>query len=382
MTAIETYTPAAIEEYRPRIVMAPEDAKALDDQLRASMTAVLRKDTDYGIIPGMGDKPTLLKPGAEKLLQWFGFGFVNERDETERDGDGNRIGVTYRCTVTKGLPGGHQVTVATCEGYAGYDEERFFQTAEQAQAKARAKEEFWAARDNRAPNAHKWQHLTGYRAPWNTVIKMAQKRALVGAAIDATAAAGLFTQDLEDMPHPDADGGDGQPSPARGPDNGQQPSAGAAFDESAAPAPQQDVPARQENHPQHGRRWVDDAIPRASAFKTEAAGTELWREAATAGRDGRATRDEVTHVQNIVNARIADRRKEAAARILKPLAEADPWRDKILDGLDGDEEARAAINEVQQLLGAGQLDDDRAALLGRAIIARFPKAALAGDSGG
>src|SRR5262249_50027002 len=38
----------------------------------------------------------------------------------------------------------------------------------------------------------------GYRAPWNSVIKMAQKRALVGAALVATSASSLFTQDVED----------------------------------------------------------------------------------------------------------------------------------------------------------------------------------------
>jgi hypothetical protein len=37
-----------------------------------------------------------------------------------------------------------------------------------------------------------------YRAPRNSVVKMAQKRALVGAALQATSASTLFTQDVED----------------------------------------------------------------------------------------------------------------------------------------------------------------------------------------
>lgn len=140
-------------------------------------------------------------------------------------------------------------------------------------------------------------------------------------------------------------------------------------------APQQDARS-------NGQSWTDLAIERAAALKTEAAGQELFREAAAAARDGRCTPGQAGHVQNIITARIAGRRKEAAARILKPLADDDPWRGKILEELASDEEARDALAEVQQLVGAGTLDDDRGKLLGRAIVARFPKAALAGESDG
>lgn len=191
--------PGVPEEYRARFVMSATEAAEMDRQLRDCMRAVLLPDVDYGLIPGMGTKPSLFKPGAEKLMQWFGYGFENVRDEIERDADGARIGVTYRCTVYKELSDGRKVTVATCEGYAGYDEDKFYTPAEVARAKAEAKEQEWARKDKRQPNPRKWENAAEYRAPWNSVLKMAQKRALVGAAIDATAAAGLFTQDLEDM---------------------------------------------------------------------------------------------------------------------------------------------------------------------------------------
>lgn len=198
-TDLAAYTAHAPEEYRARFVMSPDEAGALDRQLRECMRAVLVPGTDYGTIPGMGDKPSLFKPGAEKLIQWFGFGFENVRDEIERDADGIRVGVTYRCTVYKQLADGRKVTVATCEGYAGFDEDKFFVSADRARDKAEASERKWARKDGRQPNSAKWENAAEYRAPWNSVLKMAQKRALVGAAIDATAAAGLFTQDLEDM---------------------------------------------------------------------------------------------------------------------------------------------------------------------------------------
>ena len=211
---IVPYAPAELVEYRPRIVMAPEEAKALADQLQECMRAILKEGVDYGPIPG-GDpnKKNLNKPGAEKLLQWFGFGSESFLAEIERDDPehpsgiadrARRIGVTYRTEITKTVQGGGKVVVATCEGYAGFDEDRYYISAEAAAAKAEQKERYWAAQDNRAPNPAKWGNTAEYRAPWNTLIKMSQKRAYVGAAIDATGAAGLFTQDMEDAGTPSA----------------------------------------------------------------------------------------------------------------------------------------------------------------------------------
>jgi hypothetical protein len=197
-TDLAAYQPQAVEEYRPRIIMEPAEAADLDNQLRSMMKAILREGTDYGTIPGT-PKPSLWKPGAEKLLQWFGFGHEIVKADTERNEDGSRLGVTYRCTVTKEMQDGRKVTVATCEGYAGYDEDSFFITEQDARRKAEASERKWARKDNRAPKPEKWENAAEYRAPWNSVIKMAQKRSLVGAALQATSASTLFTQDLEDM---------------------------------------------------------------------------------------------------------------------------------------------------------------------------------------
>ena len=46
---------------------------------------------------------------------------------------------------------------------------------------------------------------------WNTVVKMAEKRARVDAVLAVTGASALFTQDMEDA------GADGSPSPAEAP---------------------------------------------------------------------------------------------------------------------------------------------------------------------
>ena len=74
MTDLDTYQPAAVAGYQPGIIMTPEAAKALDEQVRLCTAAVLREGTDYGVIPGTGGEKSLWRPGAQKLLQWFGLG--------------------------------------------------------------------------------------------------------------------------------------------------------------------------------------------------------------------------------------------------------------------------------------------------------------------
>jgi len=355
-TDLTPYAGGQAEAYRARMVMTPEDAKALDQQVRAVTKAVLVKDTDYGVIPGTGDRQVLFKPGAEKLLQWFGFGFMLDCQEIERDNDGNKVGVTYRATITKGIDG-RLVHIATCEGYAGYDEDRFYQpVTEEARVKAEKRERVYAAKDKRPANPNKWKLLGDYKAPWNTVIKMAQKRALVGATIDATAAAGLFTAD--DTPVEFTQ----DTRAARNEPDGGWPEGTTAARPAAAAEP-----------------WIEGALRRAAEFKTEAQGTKLYREAADAARTGQCTPDQATHVQNLVNKRVTEQRIDARDKALGLLSENDDWRELVIDLAD-DQQARDALGELSQLAGAGTIDEVRAGRIKRAIVARFPKAAVDPDA--
>ena len=134
------------------------------------------------------------------------------------------------------------------------------------------------------------------------------------------------------------------------------------------------------SRPENGQRWADHAITQAASFKSEAEGQKLWRESAAAVLDGRATPGEATHIQNIINARVADRRKEASERLLLHLSEDDDWRDQVR-GLTTDDEAREAVEELGRLKGSGTMDETRAGRIAAAVIARFPKAAITGDDG-
>ena len=185
-------------------------------------------------------------------------------------------------------------------------------------------------------------------------------------------------------------------------DHGSRQSAGDLWDKSTPARPRQDNPDSNgqsaspaddqddwprgavTRHAADSRRWADLAIEQAASFKTEAEGNKLWREAGARCIAGDCTPDEQTHIQNLVVARITDRRKDASGRLLRQLSETDDWRGKVEELPDGDDDAaRDALEEVRQLVAAGTMDETRAGRIGRAIIARFPKAAIqAGDGDG
>lgn len=166
--------------------LTPAETAARTTWLHDVTRAALVEHVDYGIIPGT-DRPSLLKPGAEMLLLAAGLGFTNQR--VDDDDARNRRGVTYKCTVHDRDGFVH----AECDGYAGYDESRYYVSAEDAERRERLR----ADKDRRPVRKDR---IVEYRAPWNTLIKMAQKRALVGAALNAVAGSGLFVapDDVDD----------------------------------------------------------------------------------------------------------------------------------------------------------------------------------------
>jgi hypothetical protein len=185
--------------------LSPTETRERALWVREVTKAALVEGTDYGIFPGT-DRPALLKPGAEMLLLAAGLGFATVRGSVDLDADGRRLGVYYKTTVRRG-----DVIVAECEGYAGYDESRWFRSAEDSEKLERE----YAKRDKRPPRP---ERFVEYRAPWNTLVKMAQKRALVGATLNATAASGLFVvgDSDDDEIGPGSGAGRGSP-PSTGP---------------------------------------------------------------------------------------------------------------------------------------------------------------------
>lgn len=145
-------------------------------------------DNDYAIIPGT-KKKTLLKPGAEKLLRLFNLGARVRMAEKEIDRDQNFAFFAYRCEVYNLATG---IVIAECEGAANSQEVKY------------KERKVWRT----GPNGRKEQttEQTPISDILNTLMKMAQKRAVVGAAILATGASDFFSQDIESKEEAEAVG--------------------------------------------------------------------------------------------------------------------------------------------------------------------------------
>ena len=205
------------------------------DQLRRQvndiqhlMSDLMQDGEHYGVIPGTGDKPSLLKPGAEKLC----FAFRLEP----------RYEVTRREIKRDDVPAGHREYEVLCTLYHIESGKRFGQgvgLCSTMESKYRYRKDdratgvsvpqkYW---DNRQASilrsaldradvdvpedasigttkeSGSWQVSIRTKGEnpdiadvYNTVLKMAKKRAHVDAVLTATAASDIFTQDVEDMP--------------------------------------------------------------------------------------------------------------------------------------------------------------------------------------
>lgn len=190
---------------------------------------LMKQGIDYGLIPGTGDKPTLLKPGSETLLQFYQL--VPTFESTLERGDGStspHIRYHVRCALHVASADGP--IVGWGEGAANSSEKKYrYRTAERACPECgslktiiKGKPEYekdpkfrggficfekkggcgakFTADDPRIIR----QQLGMVENPDpddvdNTLLKMAEKRAQIDATLRTTATSGLFTQDVEDM---------------------------------------------------------------------------------------------------------------------------------------------------------------------------------------
>lgn len=163
------------------------------------ISSVLNDGVDFGKIPGV-DKPSLLKPGAEKLEKLM---FLTHKKEcVEKIVEPSFIKYTYRTTVFD-----NQGRVkATCEGTANSKEKKYRYTTvyeNQATPEQLEKGTKIVKKSRSGGNFTIIQiEKDDYYDVENTIMKMAQKRSYVGAILEATNSSGRFTQDVEDMDLP------------------------------------------------------------------------------------------------------------------------------------------------------------------------------------
>jgi len=187
------------------------------------VSKILRKDIDYGVIPGT-EKRTLLKPGAEKLTTFFGLSTRFVIVERIEDWSGEEHGgepffyYLYRCQLFRG-----DLLIAESEGSCNSRETKYRWRAAQRTCPAcgvaaiiKGREEYgggWVCLKKKGGCGAKYadgdatieSQQTGrvfnpdIDDQVNTIQKMAQKRSLVGAVLLAVNASEFFTQDVEDL---------------------------------------------------------------------------------------------------------------------------------------------------------------------------------------
>jgi len=161
---------------------------------------IMVKDQDYGIIPGT-DKPTLLKPGAEKLCELYGFAPVIKDIKEEKD---NETGFCHYLVIVTLIHKRSGIVVAEGVGEANTNEDKFrwrwtpewklSPDIDRSSLQFRTE----VTKDGRKYRLYKIENQSPYSL-WNTVLKMAKKRALIDATLSATRSSGIFTQDMEDL---------------------------------------------------------------------------------------------------------------------------------------------------------------------------------------
>jgi hypothetical protein len=168
---------------------------------------VMREGEHFGKIPGCGDKPSLLKPGAEKL--GFTFRLRPEFDVVPVDWPNGHREYQVKCRlyhIPTGVPVGDGVgTCTTMEGKYRYRWDNTGREVPQEYWKNRDKDLLGGPFNTTRKVDGKWfifqrvehDNPADY---YNTCEKMGKKRAHVDAILTATAASDIFTQDVEDMP--------------------------------------------------------------------------------------------------------------------------------------------------------------------------------------
>ena len=178
---------------------------------------------DYGKIPGAGDKPTLLKPGAEKLCSLFGLAPVFEVAGQEMDWTGANYGgepffyIQYRCRLLR-----HGEIVGEGIGSCNSWEKKYrYRMGERVCPNCgkptiiKGRDEYgggWICFAKKGGCGAKFKDgdkaIEGQEVGQvknadpadivNTIDKMAQKRSLIAATLIAVNASEFYTQDVED----------------------------------------------------------------------------------------------------------------------------------------------------------------------------------------
>jgi hypothetical protein len=191
------------------------------DRINAIFGKLMRKGIDYDVIPGT-EKPTLLQPGAETINNFLGLVPTFEVVFVLGDGVSTPV-IRYRvfCKLHLGSEDGPVVgtgwgacntherryryrgsgrTCPKCGGLGTVRESKFERGGFYCNRKDGGCGANFEADDQRITNQQAGQKENP--DPWdleNTILKQAEKRAMIGTTKRTSGTSDLFTQDLEEM---------------------------------------------------------------------------------------------------------------------------------------------------------------------------------------
>lgn len=171
--------------------------KAHQKMIQEQMT----KGHDYGVIPGT-NKPTLLKPGAEKIVLLYKL--VAEFETTDKTADYVNGFFMYemRCTINKVIVNdGVMVKFPVAQGVGSCNskESKYrYLWVEEGKLPAGLDKNSLVKKSNQYGTKYQIEDVD-VCSKANTILKMAEKRALVDAALHLANLSEIFTQDIEDM---------------------------------------------------------------------------------------------------------------------------------------------------------------------------------------
>jgi len=202
-------------------VISVKDALIAYQAKKELIDGIMKANVDFGVIPG-SSKPTLLKAGAEKDISFFGLRVIfldaeAVEDWTGKDHDGEPFFYYRRtCNLYRG-----ENLIASVDGSCNSWEKKYrYRSGQRVCPECGASAIFQSKPDR--PGFYCWNKKGGCGATFrvnderitkqeagaiknpdiadqvNTILKMADKRALVAATLIATGLSENFTQDIED----------------------------------------------------------------------------------------------------------------------------------------------------------------------------------------
>lgn len=189
----------------PLSLIQEVDVKAVSEtlskvkSLQATLKNILVENHDYGKIQGCGEKPTLLKAGAEKILMALGITSSYELIEHTENFEGKGFfAYTVKCTLTKN---GQKITEGL--GHANSKEKKWaFEFVYEKDLPEGTDTSLLKKKVIKSNNGTftKYEVDADANSKANTILKMAKKRSQIDAVLTVASLSEVFTQDFDDLP--------------------------------------------------------------------------------------------------------------------------------------------------------------------------------------